>query len=87
MEMVADQHPGMHPPAMASACLAQAGYKYRVVFLGLEDPLPPVTTGHHMIYRSGVLEAQGPSHTPRNPTGPESQSNSALLRGLTRMAL
>jgi hypothetical protein len=36
-----------------------------------------------MIYRSGILEAQGPSHTPRNPAGPESQSNFALLRGLT----
>ena len=64
MEMVADQHPRMHLPAMTRARLAQPSHEHRVIFLGLEDPLAPVTTGHHVIDRSGILEPQGPSHTP-----------------------
>ncbi|MEI6607581.1 MAG: hypothetical protein WCP35_19915, partial [Verrucomicrobiota bacterium] len=57
----------MHPPAAASAHLAQAVQEQQVVVLCHENGLAPVTAGHHVIDRARILKSQGPRHAQTLP--------------------
>jgi len=62
VEMVAHEHPGMHPPAATPARLLQPFKKNQAVIIRLKDRLPAIATGHDMIHCSRILESQKPRH-------------------------
>jgi hypothetical protein len=57
VEMVAHQHPGMHPPAVAFAGFAQTSEKSEVVCVGFENPFAAVTACHDVVNRARILDS------------------------------
>jgi hypothetical protein len=72
MEMISHHDPGMHPPTVILADLLQSIQERLVILLPDEDLLASISTGHHMIYRTRVLESHLPCHGRKlsHPTHP-----------------
>jgi len=62
MEMVAHEHPSMHPPASTPASLFQPLEKNQVVIVSFKHHFPAIATSHQLINRSRNLESQRPYH-------------------------
>src|ERR1035441_1123319 len=85
MIMVAHQHVGMNPKAGLLARFAQRLQESLAVLIILENLLPVSPTGHHVIGRPRILDANRPGHVPArlprpNPAG---QTQYVTFLGLT----
>jgi hypothetical protein len=69
MEMIAHQDPSMHPPTVAPADPFQPNQERLVVLSPDEKLFAPVSAGHHMIHRPGVLKSRLSRHGQSLPPG------------------